>query len=175
MPKPIINLDELEFADRPAALAATGAAAERFDARMAQVSTRIGAQKLGFNVTAVPAGKAAFPFHSHRANEEIFYVLQGTGELRLGSETYAIRPGDFIACPPGGPETAHQIHNTGSGELRYIALSTLQYPELAEYPDSGKFGIYARTVAAPVSAPAAFRYVGRESSSLDYWEGEGER
>lgn len=173
MPKPIVNLDELEFAQRPAALLPTGAAADHFDAKMAQVSTLIGAQKLGFNVTAVPAGKAAFPFHSHRANEEIFFVLQGTGELRLGSQTYAIRPGDFIACPPGGPETAHQIRNTGSDELRYIALSTLQYPELAEYPDSGKFGVYARTIAAPAVAPAAFRFVGRESSALDYWDGEG--
>lgn len=102
MPKPIVNLDELDFASRPAAFAATGAAADVFDARMAQVSSRIGARKLGFNVTAVPPGKAAFPFHSHRANEEIFFVLQGTGVVRIGSETYPIRAGDFIACPPGG-------------------------------------------------------------------------
>lgn len=173
MSKPVINLDELEFKPRPEAMRATGAAAGSFDAGMAQVSSRIGARLLGFNVTAVPPGMAAFPFHSHRANEELFFVLQGRGVVRIGRETYPIRPGDFIACPPGGPETAHQIRNTGSVELRYIALSTLQYPELAEYPDSGKFGVYARTIAAPAAAPAAFRFVGRESSALDYWDGEG--
>jgi uncharacterized cupin superfamily protein len=174
VPKPVINLDELEFRPRPEAMRATGPAATVFDANVAQVSSRIGAQKLGFNVTAVPAGKAAFPFHSHRANEELFFVLQGSGVVRVGKETYPIRPGDFIACPPGGPETAHQIRNTGSEELRYVAISTLIYPELAEYPDSGKFGVYARVPGAPPGSPGEFRYVGRESLSAGYWDGEGQ-
>ncbi len=173
MPRPIINLDELEFMPRPAAMAPNGAAAERFDARMAQVATRIGARKLGFNVTAVPPGKAAFPFHSHRANEEVFFVLQGTGVVRIGDQTYDIRPGDFVACPTGGPDTAHQIRNTGAEELRYIAMSTLLYPEVAEYPDSGKFGVYARVIGSPAGAPREFRFVGRESSAVGYWDGEG--
>jgi uncharacterized cupin superfamily protein len=41
-----------------------------------------------------------------------FFVL-GLGEVRIGSETLITR-GDFVACPPGGPETAHQIINTGT-------------------------------------------------------------
>ena len=174
MSKPVINLDELEFKPRPEAMRATGAAAGSFDAGMAQVSSRIGARLLGFNVTAVPPGMAAFPFHSHRANEELFFVLQGRGVVRIGRETYPIRPGDFIACPPGGPETAHQIRNTGGEELRYVAISTLLYPELAEYPDSGKFGVYARVPGAPPGSPGEFRYVGRESSATGYWDGEGD-
>lgn len=172
MKKPVLNIDELEFQPRPEAMRATGPAAEAFDARTAQVSSRIGARKLGFNVTAVPVGKAAFPFHAHRVNEECFFVLQGTGVVRVGVEAYPIRPGDFIACPPGGPETAHQIRNTGAEELRFIALSTLEYPEVAEYPDSGKFGVYVRTPGAPAGAPGDIRYLGRLSESLNYWDGE---
>lgn len=167
MTPPIVNLDQLEFQDRPPALRATGPAAAVFDARMAQVGSRIGARRLGYNVTAVPPGKAAFPFHSHRVNEEMFFVLQGTGEVRIGAQTHAIRAGDFIACPPGGPDTAHQIRNTGGEELRYLALGTLEYPELAEYPDSGKFGVYVRQ-------PSDFRYIGRPSLAAGYWDGEGE-
>lgn len=173
MPKPVINVDELEFKPRPEAMRATGPAADVFDARVAQVSSRIGARKLGFNVTAVPAGKVAFPFHSHRANEELFFVLQGSGVVRMGNDTYPIRQGDFIACPPGGLETAHQIRNTGNEELRYVAISTLVYPELAEYPDSGKFGVYARVPGARPGSPGEFRYVGRESLAVGYWDGEG--
>lgn len=173
MDKPIVNLAELQFAPRPAALAPSGRAAEAFDARIAPVASQLGARKLGYNVTAVAPGKAAFPFHSHHANEELFFVLQGSGVLRIGTRTYPVRAGDFIACPAGGPETAHQLRNCGTEELRYLAVSTLVYPEIAQYPDSGKFGVYDRVPGAPAGAPGAFRFVGRASDAVGYWEGEG--
>ncbi len=52
-------------------------------------------------------------------------------------------------------------------------MSTLLYPEVAEYPDSGKFGVYARVIGSPAGAPREFRFVGRESSAVGYWDGEG--
>lgn len=172
MSKPIVNLDEIALQPRPAAFAAKGAAAERFDAKMGSIGARIGAQKLGYNVTAVPPGKRAFPFHNHRVNEEMFFILEGSGEVRIGAETYPIRKGDIIACPPGGKETAHQIANTGSTELRYLAVSTKLSPEIAEYPDSGKFGVLAEYPGAPGEKPQHFRFVGREGNQVDYWDGE---
>ena len=65
------------------------------------------------------------------------------------------RIGDIIACPPGGPETAHQLINTGEGELKYLAVSTKLSPELCEYPDSGKFGVMADLVPGRDCAGAA--------------------
>src|SRR4051794_1652465 len=113
MPRPIINVADLELKPRPAQFAASGPAAQRFDARMAPVAQQLGAKKLGYNVTAIPPGKRAFPFHNHHAQEEMFYVIEGTGDLRIGKDTFPIRAGDVIACPPGGKETAHQFVNTG--------------------------------------------------------------
>lgn len=172
MDKPVINIADIELEPRPAAFAPTGSACERFDARMGLIGPRIGAQKLGYNITAVPPGKCAFPFHSHRANEEMFFVLQGSGEVRIGAEIYPIRAGDVIACPAGGRETAHQISNTGSEELRYLAVSTKLSPEIAEYPDSGKFGVLAELPPSPDGKPQRFVFVGRQTQSLDYWDGE---
>ena len=172
MTKPIINIADVELGPRPAALAPSGPAAERFDARMGFIGPRIGAQKLGYNITAVPPGKRAFPFHNHRVNEEMFFVLQGTGEVRIGESTYPIRTGDVVACPPGGKETAHQIVNTGTEELRYLAVSTKLSPEIVDYPDSGKFGILAELPAGADGKPQRFVFVGREGDSLNYWEGE---
>lgn len=172
MSHPILNIADVELQPRPAAFAATGAAAERYDARMGPIAARLGAQKLGYNVTAVPPGKRAFPFHNHRVNEEMFYILDGAGEVRIGEAVHAIRAGDVIACPPGGPETAHQIVNTGTAELKYLAVSTRLYPEIAEYPDSGKFGVLADFPAGPDGTPRVFRFIGRESLIVDYWEGE---
>ncbi len=172
MPHPILNLADVELQPRPATFAATGAAALRFDARMGLIAPRLGAQKLGYNLTAVPPGKRAFPFHNHRINEEMFFVVDGTGEIRIGDAVYPIRPGDVIACPPGGREVAHQIVNTGTVELRYLAVSTKLSPEIAEYPDSGKFGVLAEYPPGPDGKPQTFRFVGREDLSVGYWEGE---
>ena len=172
MSQRIINIADVELQPRPPAFAATGAAAAIFDAKMGQVASRIGAQKLGYNITAVAPGKKAFPFHCHRVNEEMFLILQGTGEVRIGTQTHPIRQGDIIACPPGGPETAHQIHNTGTEELRYLAVSTKQSPEICDYPDSGKFGVMAEYPPGPDGKPQGFRYIGKQELAIGYWEGE---
>jgi uncharacterized cupin superfamily protein len=162
MSKPILNIADVELLPRPPQFAPTGPAAERFEARVGMIAPTIGAKKLGYNLTAVPPGKRAYPFHNHRLNEEMFYVIAGSGELRIGSETYPIRAGDVIACPPGGQEAAHQIINTGSAELKYLAVSTKEEPEVCEYPDSGKIGVLT----------SAFRYVNRLDSQTGYWDGE---
>ena len=91
MKKPIINLQEVELQERPPSLSATGKAAERYDAKMGMISSRLGAEKLGYNITSVPPGKRAFPFHNHRVNEEIFLILEGVGEIRIGNLTYPIK------------------------------------------------------------------------------------
>ncbi|HEY2624204.1 MAG TPA: cupin, partial [Dyella sp.] len=75
-------------------------------------------------------------------------------------------------CPPGGPEHAHQIINTGTVELRYLAVSTKQTPEICEYPDTGKYGVLAEYPPAADGSPQSFRVVNVPGSSVDYWEGE---
>ncbi len=172
MSKPIMNIDEVVLQPRPPATAPTGAAADRFDAKMGFIGPQIGAKKLGYNITAVPPGKTAFPFHNHHVNEEMVFVLSGSGEIRIGDAIYQLRVGDVVALPPGGSETAHQIVNTGTDELRYLAVSTKLSPELAEYPDSGKFGVLAELPPGTDGKPQRFMFVGRESQSLNYWEGE---
>ena len=67
--------------------------------------------------------------------------------------------------PAGGPETAHQIINTGDVELRYLAVSTQESPEVCMYPDSGKYAVM-------VDGEGGFRTVGRLEESLSYWEDE---
>jgi uncharacterized cupin superfamily protein len=171
MSKHIVNIDDVVIEDRPAFLQPTGDAGRRFASRSGQVGTRIGATKLGYNICVVPPGKRAFPIHNHHANEEMFFVLQGSGEVRIGAEQYPIRTGDFIASPPGGPELAHQIVNTGNEELRYLAVSTMIMPETVEYPDSGKVATYSRQTA-PDGTLRIVRQIGRPASSIDYWDGE---
>ena len=164
MTRPILNLSELQFIDF--------GNGKEYAARIGAIGRRLGAQKLGYNLTVLPPGKRAFPFHHHRVNEEMFFVVEGEGEVRIGPERFPIRQGDVIASVPGGPEHAHQIINTSSRELRYLAVSTKLSPEIAEYPDSGKFGVLAEYPDEAGGKPLAFRFVGRPAQGLDYWDGE---
>ena len=150
-----------------------GDASKRFASRMALVGAKIGARLLGYNITAVPPGMRAFPLHNHHVNEEMFFILSGSGELRVGEERHPLRAGDFIANPPGGPEVAHQIINTGNEELRYLAVSTLLTPEVVEYPDSGKFARdAAREAARWIDARAAAH---RQAKGPDWTTGTASR
>ena len=98
----------------------------------------------------------------------MFLILDGNGELRFGSQTYEIRKHDVIACPAGGPSTAHQIVNTGTTTLRYLSVSSISDVEVCEYPDSNKIGIFAdgsetSRLRATFRAEATVEYYDRES------------
>lgn len=171
MTKPVINLADVELSPRPAAFAPPESMNDRYGGvRIGRIGPVVGARKLGYNLTAVPPGKRAYPFHVHRVNEEMFLVLEGTGVVRIGETTYAIGAGDIVACPPGGAELAHQIVNTGDTELKYLAVSTMTTPEIAEYPDSGKFGVMAELPGKAGEPSSYFRFVSRQDASLSYWE-----
>ena len=171
MSRPIINIADVELEPFPPAFAPTGAAAERYAPRMGQIAPKVGTKKLGYNVTAVAPGKRAFPTHNHRVNEEMFFILEGEGELQVGDTVHRVRSGDVVACPPGGPETAHQFVNTGSVELKYLAVSTKMSPDIVDYPKTGKFGVLHEFADAS-GKPQMFRFVGRRDRGADYWEGE---
>jgi uncharacterized cupin superfamily protein len=124
-------------------------------------------RKIGCGVDVVPPGKRACPYHFHYAQEEVFIVLEGQGTLRVAGEVLPIRAGDVISIPPG-PEYPHQIINTSDAPLKYLSLSTLEFPEVCEYPDSGKYLAYARA-----DGPLLQRgRMHRADTDLDYWDGE---
>ncbi len=159
MPKPFVNLSDVEFDDVEDN--------DYYTSKRARFSASIGARKLGYNLTELPPGKAQCPFHSHRAEEEMFLILEGEGELRFGDQRYPIRKHDVIACPTGGADVAHQIINTGRTPMRYLSLSNVEEVEVCEYPDSNKVGVFA-------GAPGAVgvRGLHRTSSAVDYYDGE---
>jgi uncharacterized cupin superfamily protein len=145
---------------------------DRFAGRHGSVGAAIGARLLGCSVTVVPPGKRAWPFHCHHVNEELFVILDGTGVVRIGDADHPVRAGIVIACPPGGPETAHQLINTGEVDLRYLSVSTMIASEVVEYPDSGKVAVYVGSAPGGDRAQRTFSYRGRLTAPADYWDGE---
>jgi len=168
--KPVINIADVELKPLPAGFAPTGGSPDRYEARLGMVGAVIGAKKMGYNITAVPPGKRAFPPHNHQVNEEMFVVLEGNGEVRIGNVTYPIRPGDIVACVAGGKEVAHVVTNTGNVELKYLAVSTKISPEVCEYPGTGKYSAFSES---PIEDGAGlYRAIGHQEHDVDYSEGE---
>lgn len=130
-----------------------------FDWKRTAVGGRIGGELLGASVYELPPGEKTWPYHFENANEEWLIVVAGTPTLREPDGERELAPGDTV-CFPRGPAGAHQVINRSGALARVLILSTKIFPEVAEYPDSGKLGIW----------PGGRML--RSGPELDYWEGE---
>lgn len=71
----------------------------------------------------IPAGGCT-QAHYHRLAEEIYFITEGTGRMRIGAEERDVVEGDAIAIPPG---MIHKLWNTGAGDLRLLCCCAPAY------------------------------------------------
>ena len=110
----------------------------------------------------IPPMKSAYPYHFHHKDEETFYILSGEGLLRTPDGEQKVRPGDVLFFP-SGPEGAHKLTNTSSTEnLVYMDFDVIHDLDVAEYPDSGKIGIWGKGI----------NKVYLQETDVEYYEGE---
>ena len=133
----------------------------RYDTETASMTRGTAASKLGASFDIVAPGQLSCPYHFHHAQEEMFVILQGEGTLRVAGERLPIRAGDVITIP-AGPDSPPHIINTSGAPLHYLSISTMEKPEVCEYPDSGKVGAFA----------PGLRLLQKREAGLDYWDGE---
>lgn len=55
--------------------------------------------------------------HYHEKTEEIYFITQGQGRIRIEGESRDVKAGDAIAIPPG---QKHKLWNTGPGTLTLL-------------------------------------------------------
>jgi mannose-6-phosphate isomerase-like protein (cupin superfamily) len=67
------------------------------------------------NVILDPCG-GQVPWHNQQ-QEEVYFVIEGTGEMCLGDERQIVKTGQAIYVPPG---VFHQLTNIGDTPLRLI-------------------------------------------------------
>lgn len=163
---PILNLADIELEMQQHG--------EDFKAQLGAVGRQLGAKKLGYRLVVVPSGKRAWPYHCHHANEEMFLILEGEGTLRYAGATHPINSGDVISIPPG-PDTPHQIINTSTADLRYLAVSTMLETDVMEYPDSNKIVVFAGAAPGGDQSQRTFSLIARQDHVVDYWDDQLER
>lgn len=57
--------------------------------------------------------------HNHEDHEEVYYIIHGTGQIRIGSETARFKDGDVIYIPE---KSVHSITNDGSDMVEFLAF-----------------------------------------------------
>jgi mannose-6-phosphate isomerase-like protein (cupin superfamily) len=57
--------------------------------------------------------------HNHEDHEEVYYIIHGTGQITIGSETAKFKDGDVIYIPE---KSMHSITNDGSDMVEFLAF-----------------------------------------------------
>jgi uncharacterized cupin superfamily protein len=95
-----------------------------------------GSVKAGLNQVKLPPDAAGAPPHCHALEEELFYILDGTGTLHLGDTSVPVRDGDVVARPPASGVPHHLV--AGPDGLTYLAYGTRVAGDSVFYPQTGQ-------------------------------------
>src|SRR5262249_53726095 len=93
---------------------------------------------LGVFELTVPPGANVPPPHSHRDNEEFFYVIEGAISYSVDADMRELKPGEWMSTPRG---STHGFRNGGTQTARALVVLT---------PDIG--AEYFREVATVINA-----------------------
>ena len=143
-----------------------------FTWRRSRIGRQAGSEKLGASLFEVPPGASSFPLHVHYANEEMIVVLAGRPTLRtVDGPDRELAPGDVIACPVG-PRGGHRIDNRTGEPTRFLVVSTMNAPEVNDYPDSGKTWIRTYPPGGTPAGDEEFELILRKDAQVHYLDGE---
>ena len=82
-------------------------------------------KNFSLGMTVLPPGSSSSP-HIHEKEEEVWYVVWGRGEAKVGDEKIPIERDVAIYVPPN---TSHQLINTGDESLKVLWFFTPPGPE----------------------------------------------
>jgi uncharacterized cupin superfamily protein len=149
----IFNANDVSFKERKSRIPEF---AWHTSPRLAELSN---AKQLQFDIRSLDPGKFSFPYHFHRAAEELFVVLSGEAMLRIPEGFQKVSEGDIVFFEEGA-KGAHQLYNHSDSPCVYLDVRTTIGIDVCEYPDSGKVNIL----------PAMQVFEG--SAAVDYYKGE---
>ena len=84
------------------------------------------------SINNLPAG-ASVPFvHSHKENEEIYIITEGSGTFKIDDDTIELKKGDAIKVSPTGKRQLFAKENSG---ISYICIQVKEN-SLTEYTEN---------------------------------------
>lgn len=131
-----------------------------------KLAKAVKAKYLDFDIRSLDPGLFSFPYHFHRAAEELFFILSGEATLRSPEGFKKVTRGNLIFFEEG-PSSAHQLYNHGDSPCVYLDIRTTAGIDICEYPDSGKINILP-LLEIFASASKVGYYTG-EDRAADHW------
>lgn len=160
----VFHINELSFEEHKASLPEF---AWHTSPRLAEEA---GSKHLQFDIRSLDPGKFSFPYHFHRASEELFVIFSGEATLRSPEGFQKVAQGDLIFFEESAAG-AHQLYNHSDKPCVYLDLRAPISIDVCEYPDSGKIKILPfRDEAFEVSSKV--RYFKGEENVKDHWPRE---
>ncbi len=78
------------------------------------------------------------PLHRHKC-EEVYYILEGEGEVEIEGERYEIKKGYGVFLPEG---VRHRVFNKGESVLRYVVVGGIMFvPLIPKWPTESPYEI----------------------------------
>ena len=99
--------------------------------------------RLGATVYELDPGNFTV-YHFHHAWEEMLIVLEGQPTLRTDAGERRLGRGDVVFFRLG-PEGVHGLKNETQSPVRFLMASSLDAPDVVEYPDLKQITVQART------------------------------
>ena len=72
-------------------------------------------------IEVLSAPDSAPPWHVHRREDEMFYIIDGSFLFKLGDELFEAGPSSFIFIPRGVP---HSFKNVGETVAKFLVFGT---------------------------------------------------
>jgi uncharacterized cupin superfamily protein len=117
-----------------------------------RLGTAAGARAVGLSRYRVPAGRRPMPLHVHADEEEIVFVLAGSGLSWQDDAVHEIRAGDTIVHRPSAE--AHTLVASDDEPLDVLVFGSSSPTGLTQLPRAGVTWIGARWL--PADAPHPF-------------------
>lgn len=141
-----------------------------FVRRRLRLGRRLGGELIGASVYELAPGNATWPYHLHHANEELMLVLEGPVVVRTPEGERQLATGDAMLFARG-EEGAHSVRAPADAAARVLLVSTMVHPDIGEYPDSEKIGLFAGVApGGPDEQVVVERFIRAED--VDYFDGE---
>jgi uncharacterized cupin superfamily protein len=112
-----------------------------------------GAREAGLNHVTLAPGDTGAPPHCHALEEELFFILAGSGRLTLSGDGHQLRAGDVVARPPSSG-VAHSL-TAGEHGMSYLVDGTRVPGDSVYYPQMGKVRLRGLGITLDVSDDAA--------------------
>jgi len=95
------------------------------------LAEQLGSQKLGGRLWRLPPFSAN-TWHRHVEQDELYFVLEGTGRIRVGAETLTIPKHGAVLV---APSSLRQVFNDTAEEVLWLILGSPRHEEGADRSD----------------------------------------